>query len=108
MALSIHIANQDREYLRRVAVEMVERAEGPGFIKLELTLPEYKSDKEEKEGRGPMIRSPSILISEIGHDLDEIATGWSQNEDALIEVGLHDARRDLAELWQAITEAETS
>ena len=49
-----------------------------------------------------MIRSASILISEIGHDLDEIATGWSQKDDALIEVGINDARRDLEELRKVI------
>jgi len=49
-------------------------------------------------------RDAAGLIFEIGHDLDEIVTGWSQKEDALIEVGLHDARRDLAELEKLIVE----
>lgn len=45
--LSIHITNMDREYLRQLAVKIMEMVEGPGFIKLELRLPEHKSDKEE-------------------------------------------------------------
>jgi len=66
----------------------------------------YSQTLTRKEGKGSMVRNPSILISEIGHDLDEIATGWSQKEDALIELGINDARRDLAELEEAIKEAE--
>lgn len=50
-----------------------------------------------------MVRSASVLISEIGHDLDEIATGWSQKEDWRIKLGISDARRDLEELRTAIT-----
>lgn len=60
---------------------------------------------EEPRTRAQMSgRTVSILISEIGHDLDELATGWSQKEDALIKVGLHDARRDLEELEKLIEE----
>ena len=52
-------------------------------------------------------RPANILISEIGHDLDEIAKGWSQKEDALIDVGLRDARRDLEELNTLLAAMET-
>ncbi len=52
-------------------------------------------------------RPASILISEIGHDLDEIAKGWSRKEDALIDVGLKDARKDLEELNTLIAAMET-
>jgi len=66
-----------------------------------MTEPE---DGEEEEGVVMSGRDAAGLIFEIGHDLDEIVTGWSQKEDALIEVGLHDARRDLAELEKLIVE----
>jgi len=49
-----------------------------------------------------MVRTASDLIVEIGHDLDEIATGWSQKEDGLIDVGINYARRDLEELRKVI------
>lgn len=52
-----------------------------------------------------MVRTASVLIGEIGHDLDEIAKGWSQKEDWRIKLGISDARRDLEELRQAL-EAE--
>ena len=51
-------------------------------------------------------RIANILISEIGHDLDEIATGWSQKEDALIKVGLGDAYRELEELDTVVAALE--
>lgn len=53
-----------------------------------------------------MVRPPSVLITEIGHDLDEIAKGWSQKEDALIELGINDARRELEELRKTITDGD--
>lgn len=67
--------------------------------KLELAEPE--TVEEEGGMRG---RTTGDLLFEIGHSLDEICTGWSQKEDALIEVGLHDARRDLEELGKLIAE----
>ena len=59
---------------------------------------------DDKEDLGPMERSPSILISEIGHDLDEITMGWAQKEDWRIDLGINDARRELAELRKVIDE----
>ena len=44
-----------------------------------------------------MARTVSDLITEIGHDLDEIVMGWSQKEDWRIELGINDARRELDE-----------
>ena len=61
---------------------------------------------EDKEGRRPRVRTPSILISEIGHDLDEVVTGWAQKDDALIKVGINDARRDLEELGNLIVKPD--
>ena len=53
----------------------------------------------------PEERTPSDLIFEIGHSLDEVASGWAGGEDWRIKMGLSDARRELSELSQAITKA---
>ena len=52
-------------------------------------------------------RIANILISEIGHDLDEIATGWSQKEDWRIKLGIGDAYRELEELDTVVTALKT-
>jgi len=52
-----------------------------------------------------MVRTSSLIIAEIEHDLDEIVMGWSQKEDWRIDIGINDARRELEELRKAITEA---
>lgn len=76
------------------------------FYRYSQTLRRNESDAgEEKEGRRPMVRTPSILIGELERDFDEIELGKAQKEDWRIELGLGDARRDLKELWRAITEA---
>uniref|UniRef100_A0A6M3M1J7 Uncharacterized protein n=1 Tax=viral metagenome TaxID=1070528 RepID=A0A6M3M1J7_9ZZZZ len=63
-----------------------------------------KPEAGEEEDRGPMVRTPAGVIGKIEHDLDQIATGYSMGEDRRINLGLSDARRDLAELGKLIAE----
>lgn len=61
---------------------------------------------EDKAGIGTSGRDALGLIFEVQHSLDEIVMGLYNEEDALVEVGLHDSRRDLEELRSLIVKPD--